>query len=625
MILAWILGCTTETAGPPPVPTVLDDAAFRFCHVPGANANQAKRWCTLLEGLPEDRCPGLRETCAGRVAEDPVGCEPPGGEGEEDGLAGEPERPPEERKWEGCDSADAEGAQSLMRWVAAIAVAVLVLVVFRLVWTTFGRRPPKTSRPTTAPAPELASPDGTDVPDAPSADLLDAARQALAEGRWADVVLLARATALRRLAEAGRVRLHRSRTDREYVRAVRSDPVVHDELRVVIAATEGVRWEGSPVDRLRATGVLAAAERLLAAVVTGWLVWIALGATPAHAQSYARYAPPGDSALVELFRLYGYDAGWRLRSLGDLDDTTDVLVLDLSGVTVSPEHWAALRTWVQAGAVLIVGSDASEGFPELGTWDIVETGPTRMDPAFADAGLPGPVWPDPKLSVYVDGSARTLVGAGPGAIAVALLDVGAGVVVAIADPTLLWNGAFVHPDNERFLGELVYLGQSLEGWPVNTPARVQLATAAAASAPSSGGGGNNPLGAMANAGLLLFVLQLVATWTLAGVSRGWPFAPLRDPPDAGRLSFVEHVNAIGTRYWRSRDSGYALKQYASLWVARLGVEGLQSAARRAGLAPDAARDWAQQIEVSATAAPEAPSPDHLTRMEELWRITSSPR
>jgi hypothetical protein len=623
-------------------PSALDDPAYRFCHVDGANAADAAEWCELLDDissegptldLPEDRCPGLRETCAGAVAQDPQGCEPPRERSDAaDGLAGAPDRPADQ--WEagcdevpGCESFDGTGLQLLLRWIAALMVAALVAVVLRVVWTTFaGRGRAARLEPASAPLPEVLDP-LDDVPDIPSDDLMDRARAALDQGRHGEAVLLARAAALRRLGEAGRIRLHRSRTDREYVRAVRADAAVHRELRDIVHRAEAVRWAGLPLDRAAAAEVLGAAERLLGSVALKALGALLLGGAllwhaPAGAQSYARYEPMGDAALLDVLELHGYDAQYRLRNLIDVDDEVDVLFLDLTAISPAEAHWDHLRGWVRAGGVLVVAGDATAPFPELGAL-VSAPGPHEIDAAFASAGLPAPRWPTAPVG-YDGEDVRDLVVTRDGSAApVGLLDLEQGVVVAIADPRLLWNGAFVHPDNERFVGGLVYAGQSLEGWPVDTPADVQLATWASAGEPEGGdqGGCNNPVDAMAQAGLLAFLLQLAATWMLAGLWRGWPFAPLRDPPREGRASFSEHVEALGTRYWRLRASDHAARVSAALWLGRLGPHGLELAAQRGGRSPAEARAWAQQIEGLARRERDDRTPVDPALMEELWRLT----
>jgi hypothetical protein len=642
MIPLLMLGCAGSQPDPQAEPvasqaqTALDARAYRFCHTPGANAQEARAWCELLDDLPPERCPGLRATCAGEVSRDPVGCEPPesGGAGEPDAIAEAPEAPPE--PWDCGEMPQAGGLQQLLRWVAALGVAVLVLVLLRLAWTTFGRVRPPTPRKTELP-PLVVSADGTDVPDAPSGDLLDAARAALAEGRTSEAVLLARGAVLRRLGELGRIWLHRSRTDREYVRSVRSDATLHGDLRELCAAAEAVRWQGAPMEQGRARQALAAAERLFEVLVTQklgerpsarvlwWLVlpglWWGLPVPEAQAQQqvWERYAPGGDAALLDIFRLYGYDAGFRLTNLSMVDERVDVVVIDTVHIQPVDEQWTHLRSWVEQGGVLLLGGDPG-AFPELGV-TVHPVGAVQLEPSWQALGLPVPRWPNGPLSAFREGEGWALVADQEGNAVIEVLDLGLGAVVAIADPALLWNGSFVHPDNEHFVGELVYAGQSAEGWPVGHPARVQLATRAAASAPSQSADNqaNDMVGALVSSGLLLFVVQLVATGVLVALWRGWPFAPLRDPPDPGRHAFVEHVRALGIRYWRLQANAHVEQKFAEFWLLRLGVPGLELAAQRAGYTPERARAWAREIEVVATTGPEGEG--DLNRMEELWRIT----
>ena len=634
-ILGAAIGCGGASEEEPPAapeipPTALDDAAFRFCHTDGANAEDARAWCGMLDDLPPERCPGLRATCAGAETEDPVGCESlTEGVGRARDLAAAPDRPPEQLGCDsmtGCEAFDATGLQQLVRWVAALLVAALVLVVLRLAWASFGRgRRPAPLRPASGPAPEALD-TLEDVPDVPSDDLLDQARRALTAGRYAEAVLFARAAALRRLGDAGRIRLHRSRTDREYVRSIRSEPPLHGDLRAVVDGVEAVRWAGHPIGAERAERVVDAAERLVRAVpVRAALVALWLGAfggsDQALAQSYERYAPDGDAALLEVLELHGYEATWRLRNLADLDGEVDVLILDLTALEPVPEHWERIDAWVDEGGVLVVGGDASTPFPALGAAVPAPT-PHEVHPDFAAAGLPVPRWPDGEVTGWDGAELRWIVRSADGPAPVAVLDHGAGVVVAIADARLLWNGSFVDPANEQFIGGLVYAGQGLEGWPVATPARVQLATWGSVGEPQQDSQGcNNPADSLARAGLFAFLLQLAITWGLAGLWRGLPFAPLRDPRGEERASFSDHLVALGTRYWRLRAEGHAARASAALWAARLGPHGLELAAQRGGASPAEARAWALRIEAVARRAPDDDTPVDPALMEELWRLT----
>lgn len=628
--LLALAACSPPSAPSGTAPgSVLDDPSYRFCHVDGANAEEAKLWCGLLDELPPDRCPGLRATCAGAVSEDPVGCSPTGPAGEPNAVAGEPTRPPSSSSACG-EPPNSDGLQSLMRWIAAISVAALVLLILRLVWVSFARwqAPPKAdTKLLPEPSPELSL-EGTDVPNAPSADLLDAAKRALADGRESEAVLLARGAVLRKLGEIGTLWLHRSRTDREYVRSVRSQAAVHAELREICAAAEAVRWKGSQIEAKKASSVLQSAERLFAALriaLTLLALSSGLASEEARAQGatsfdYERYAPSGDAALLDLFRRYGYDAGFRLTDLGALDERTDVLVLDTMQVRPTPEQWERIEGWVEAGGVLLLGGLA----PPFDLGEIEPPSETlSLDPRLA-SDLPLPRWPPPLTTSFAGGKGWPLVSDGEGRAVIEVLEAGDGVVIAIADPVLLRNGSFVHPDNERFVGELLYAGQSRLGWPMGHPARLQLATRAAVSSEGGNKETNDMLGALATSGLLLFVIQLISTGALVALWRGWPFSPLREPTSASRHAFVEHVRALGTRYWRMQATAHAEQQLAALWLLRLGVSGLQLAAQRSGYTPEQARTWAREIEAIASST----DPDRrgdLGRMEELWRITRTAR
>lgn len=611
---------------PPPAEgaEVLDDPDFRFCHSKGADGAWAGAdWCEWASD-PEvaRRCPGWVETCrSGASATRATGCDadearPPAAGPRE---LTEPERPPAELP--GCDSGfDVGEAQSLLRWVLAIGVAALVFVVLRLVAGSFGARERTRPEPRPIAAPALDEP----LPEGPSGDLLDGARAALAGGRVEEAVLLSRGAALRRLAEAGKLLLHRSRTDREYQRSLRSDPSLQTELRSILGAVEAVRWGGRSLDGGRVAEVVRAAERIVKALAA--VALLVLSAPNEAAAS--SYESDGEAALAEVLRIWGFDVGWRLTPLSELDDATDVLVIDADhGVVPDDEQWEHIRDWVAAGGVLVALGDVSDAWVEFGSRVPAPEGvrPT-LDPAYRAAGLALPEWPGGPGWVY-NGPCRPLVAVDAPAgsafaqsAAVCLSDLGAGAVVAIADPRVVRNAGLVKDANVRFAGDLLYLGQSVDGWALSSPPRVQLATRMAvreqSNAPSS-----SPLASLATSGLLLFLVQLLATWGLAMLHAGWPFAPLRDPREPGRVAFSEHVEALGTRWYRRRESGYALHRLSSFWLNRLGREGLISAARRAGYPADSARAWAQEIERAASAPPPSSRAD-LEHMEELWRVTS---
>ncbi|MBT3218389.1 MAG: DUF4350 domain-containing protein [Proteobacteria bacterium] len=621
LLFLFCFGCTSTMVGDTDeAMTVLDDQSYGFCHNPGEEAEEVEPWCSLLDEAPVDRCPGMRETCAGTAEPVPSiennGCNPPSSSDEPSReLAPEPEKPPE--KPMKCEEIDLSALGTLLRWVAAFLVAALILVLVRIIIWYFGSRIDRPIQHTARLAQDEPVEEEDDVPLAPSEDQLEAARRALKNGDFGRAVLLARGASLRFLADEGHLRLHRSRTDREYVRSL-DDDETRKSLKEVVWAVEVYRWGGRLLDHTLAAGAIGAAERIVVALL---LACIFVSSPLALAQSQYRYGPNGDAGLFDTLQAFGYEVTWRLRPLATIDDQTDALILDLSGVQPSTEDWDALRIWVEAGGVLVVGGDSTYTFPVLGQYDPLNAGfVAELTAELKATHLATPRWPDGPSHAFSRGLGTdwvVLEGGVSGAV-VKVADVGLGVVVAIADPQLLWNGSLVLHENELFIGDLLYLGQGHYGWPLPTPTRVQLATMAAAQAT----GAASPTQSLANANLLPFVIQLLFWWLLVSFWKGWPFGPLRDPPVEGRQRFADHVVALGTRYARLGASAHALSAYAGFWVNRLGTSGLKVKAMRAGRSKDEANQFAAAVEAAAKQSDRRDNPVHDLRLvEELWEIT----
>ncbi len=605
---------------------VLEDPAYRFCHVEGADAEQAVEFCPLLDQLAEGSCPGLERTCNGAPPEatgaDSQGCNGSGGGGTPAGLAPPPEKPLAGRDWNidppSCDPPQTGGdwLMALAKWGTAAVVALIVLVIIRLVLKYVGTASTTTaSTPVAQKRKRAAIVQLDDVPDLPSNDLLGEAQTALSEGRHGEAILLARGASLRALGEAGRIRLHRARTDHEYQRQVRRVPELHEPLTEVLQAVEEHRWGGQSKANTEARSVLAAAERILALVVPVLMLAVLLGAS---GNAY-RYGPQGDAGLFDLLADYDYEVSWRLRGLDSMEmGDTDVLILDLSGVTPTDDDWTALSDWVRTGGVLVVGGNSTDAFPLLGDW--VQTEPSSTLPLVGamavTAWSPTPSWPDGPRAGWERSPNVMWVSEGSIAI-VQHLRIGEGAVIAIADERLLWNGALVSPDNEIFLGNMIRLGPNNGWWdlPEDRPATVQLATMSSA-------GSSTPMESLFNANILAFTLQLLLLLVLGSLWKGWPFAPLKDPPHEGRKRFAEHVLALAGRYHRLGATRFAMNRYASLWLMRLGRSGLIAAAVRNGSSQSEAHGFADRIEAAAADHTGPNSPQNLKLMEELWRVTS---
>ncbi|MCB9675139.1 MAG: hypothetical protein H6737_08475 [Alphaproteobacteria bacterium] len=593
-------------------PTVLDDADFAFCHR-NADHEYNEVFCALLDDVPEDRCPGLRAFCAAPSEAPSRGCNASQVVGEGDpgsdpaGLS-EPEPEWDTPEFKGCDlQAPSLGAGPVLGWMFALLVAGAIGAIGIALLRHLGLRPD-------APTPmvrvakieeeEQSFAEAVqDVPDLPSDDLLAAARRALAEQRFGEAAVLARGAVLRRLGERRVLKLHRARTDREYLR---QSGAHRPDLSTVFDVAEQHRWGRIPLDGPRVEGALDAAGRLLAAVAV-LLLWV-----PGAHGANERYGPAGDAGLQRVLDRHGFDVSFRLRGLEGIDEDgsdLDVLVIDTSGLSPTEEGWADIRAWVQQGHVLwIAGSP--KGFPELGSRVSTSGEPVLADD-LVDDGLVLPVWPGgPDMGF--DGGTGWVVAEGADPVVVA--PVGAGWVLAVADPVLLWNGSLVDPRNEAFLGDVLYRGQA-RGWPMADRPRVHLATMAASES------SDNPAQSVRNLRLLPFVLQVLVFWLVLVAWRGWPFAPLADPPSRGRRSFVEHLDALARRYRQARDSRFVASAFARLMVERHRQSGLALAARRHGMTAAQADALARRA-VELAENPEGPSSrSDFELMEELWKVT----
>ena len=613
----------SEDKGPPE--RVLEDVAYRFCHEDGVDATDAREFCTLLDGQPDDWCPGLRASCEGaETASEPAGCN------ESSGGPGRLFAPPPERRnpVESCDpdfsgctppASPVEWLQALLKWGTAFLVALggvfLLVLILRFIGTRRGEEVVEVARGVVRDDAPLDVLD-EEVPDLPGATLLQQAQEALESERFVEAVALARAAALRGLAEEGAIRLHRARTDREYVRQTRrKKPDAEASLAEVVRAVEGQRFGGRLIDAQTAERVLAAVGRLLRNIAPFLLIAVMLGAGDDY-----RFGPQGDSGLFDLLVDHDYDVTWRLRGLDSVDEETDVLVLDLSGVTPSEEDWSALRTWVSAGGVLVLGGVPEAAFPEVGVVvnmpingaaevvpGLAPYLPTPRFPADEEGFLePGGVWP----WVTVDdlGEPRIVVGS---------VFVEEGALVVFTDARMLWNGALVWPNNEDFLGDMLTVAMSEGYLPYREEIHVQLATLASS-------GSDSPASSLMQANLLPFVLQLLLLVGVGALWKGWPFRPLRDPPQEGRARYSEHARALGSQYEKLGATHFVLSRAAALWLHRRGRTGLLVAAERHGHTPSSAATLVDALQAAADSPSADDQSDDLELLEELCRITEHP-
>ncbi|MFT7519544.1 MAG: hypothetical protein ACI9MC_001686, partial [Kiritimatiellia bacterium] len=519
---------------------------------------------------------------------------------------------------EGFSSMATAGVAQVIRWTLALLLALALVGVLILVVRTVMRfsggskgKPSVTGPVEAVQVALIETVEHDEVPDLPSGSLLESARRALDEGRANDAVLLARGASLRGLAEQGHLRLHRARTDREYVRSLRKMGAQQSVLRVVLRAVERVRWGGSKLDARSAKEAVDAASKLL----VGGLALVLLMSWSPSARAQSDYKPAGSAALESVFEQHGFSVNWRLRSVREINDDVDVLVLNTVKVGMAEEDWSALHRWVSAGGVLFVAGPVElEGIGELQ----YRSGAIWMSRSARQSGLAMPVFFEGSQHCFVQPAGHVWIARGDDDCAVVqAMSLGEGGILAVSEHDILFNGSFLVRSNVDFVGGALLVGEDLGLWVFDEEQpKLELATIAGQSSES-------PIGSLLNARMLPLVGQLMFLLVVVALWRGWPFARLRDPPQAGRQDFADHVRALGQRQFGVGASRHAARSLAELALLRGGASKLHAVAVRAGHSALQATEFVARLE-ALVEEPDGPdTPNDIELMEELWRITHS--
>lgn len=628
-------GLVVDTGGASP----LAADGFAFCHEEGADADQVAAWCALLEHAPAEACPGMRATCLkGDFRASPTGCEGLGGAWEPEGFAGAPEAASSPwRQVPGCELPEwtppgLPPLETILSWAVALALALGLMVLVRVLVRRFGWLQAQAPRPVDPTAEEVAVlpvAGDDDLPTLPEEDLLAEAWRLLAEGRLGEAVVHARGAALRRLARRGLLRLHRARTDREYLRALQAAPEVGAPVAEILGAVEAHRWAHTVLDPARARSAVEAAARVLA---TG-LVLLTL-AFPGTAHAQRRHAPEGDAALFRLFDAAGFEVSASAGRLAEVSDDVDVVVLDLLALSLDAPAWDALVAWVGRGGLLVFGGDPGDRFPQLGRRGLYSGAEDTVGLAvwLRERGYLPPVWAHGPTYQWCEGQGIAIAGLAP---AMPRLDPASrpggvvdcemplvmqavrqedGWVIGISDARLLRNAALLVPANRRLLTGILREGEADGDWVLPETPVVWLATASAGQPPQS------PFTGVANARLLPLVGHVMLLWLVLALAWGWPLAPLRSPVEEGRRDMLEHVRALGAQWSSVGATRSAASASAALLLARAGAPLLRARAREAGYDAVAAEALVRRAE-SLAADPSGPDdPSDPTTVEALWTL-----
>ena len=535
-------------------------SSAHWCVSPGEQLFPWEReWCTAI---PPD-CPGLEARCA-------------------------------EEQSQGCGDQNLEMPDSdlsaPLAWtsqvVQGVAIAIAVALVLGAVVAFLRLRPPPDPKlPAPLPArPEKGSPD-VEVAVQAGPDPLGEARAAFARGEVGLAVMLLRAAVLATLEQRGRLVLHPSRTDREYVRELAGKPEV-EPLREVVRVVEQQRYAGVKLSVEGWERALAAAAKLLAPLLLFTLCTQAAARVLDH------------KLIVPIFSSMGYEI-----SSGALPEAySDSLLIANIG---DSEQLTSVVSWVTEGNRALVVIPRGEGLP-TGLTAGASTGPAMAMVGDSPVRLPHKPY-------ELIGSPSALLYSEDDKVIAVVLQQGEsdGVLAVVALPGLLDDASLLHLGNLRLLRWLV---DALGGGP--------LTVLAEAEPPSP-----SPLAALARAGLLPLLGQGMAIFALAIWWKGRRFAAPRNPPEHRRRDFREHLQAVAAIYRGADAQHLSFAAYASWALAFLRQrtraedgELAAAVARRTGLP----LERVERILRNARDASGRPDTGHsqaeLSMQEELWEI-----
>jgi len=270
------------------------------------------------------------------------------------------------------------------------------------------------------------------------------------------------------------------------------------------------------------------------------------------------YSPTADGQKA-FYRLVSEQAGWTDRNTAPLSRATANGYLEPTLCILGPERWPttsewdAILDWVADGGELLF---AFRGFEELSIPRLDIRYTPRMQDGPPDDSLPpdtkllesrGIAWwtdgrlvaPKSEALVEYDGTTQAVAG-----------DYGAGRYVVTASSLVFSNQLLTYGDNPLLAMRLLERTSYLEGVTFDESL--------------------NSTGTPKTVGLLLdrdlrpITLQLVLVTLLYGWWNSRRFGPLQLPAIQGRHNIVDHTDAVGIAYWRSRNGVAALSAYVQL-------------------------------------------------------------
>lgn len=536
-----------------------------------------------LEDAALDRCPGFKAACArpfvGRLT--PLQARG-GGEGSGEAKKKE-EREPTRLELPKAMS----GFAQVLFWMLVIAgVVVLIVVIARNLSRSQKEKEGAEALQLEDEEELAAAPKGPVETDVER--LLNRARAEADRGEFGKAMDDVYAALLRHLDGNGLIDIHHSSTNGDYVRSLRQQPDLQRPVKECARQVERVQFG---TEAPSASGYRSLLERVLPVVTRGGMLLLLvaacvglplnLGACDMQQEEQNQYgdlgddSPGGMSVFVSLLEERGIDVEHRKRGLAELDETTQVILVH-GPAQLDGESWDQLLLWARKGGTLIVANHRGRPSEKLGARRTAGECKNLRVPARLSA-YAGKlvVAPDDRRMEFEEDVEGT-----PGARSLLECDLGPYAVERrLSSPDGLTSGTLiVLPDSDMFSNASMFAannGEVVLNLFIGSPDKLEIVDRYTVI------GETSPLAAVAKGQLLPLVLQL---FLLAGAFflwRGAHFSKPRDPPEANRRAFEEHVRALGGQYAKAHASRLVLSNYAAWALERLRERVL--AGRKSGL------------------------------------------
>lgn len=576
----------------------------RFCHADDYRLDLGDLPLCGLSSEAKERCPGIEKACQSPHLED--------------------------FNWDfslgNLDLGDLAAVARAFFWtVILLGLAALIVSIARRVIATHADEEPLDEstelEADESPVPQVAT--ETDVDR-----LLARARGAAERGDYPAAIRDAYAALLRKLDADGLIEIHRSRTNGDYRRRLRERAELHAEFSQISRTVEAVQFgsQAPTEQRWRAffdkvNGIVGRTTIFL------FLAASALVNSGCH-ERWARASdlgcgenPGGYSVLCEMLRVDGANVRRRIEKVDRVDDAV-VQIIALPGTDLNESEWEVVDEWVKKGHTLVLAGGLSPMHKRLGVY----LDPDRCnEPSEVAPGSTLFYGSDTRLATLREWPLETntrevwaIVECDQGPTVLGMQH-GEGTVLFLSNTALLTNVSMAAADNARFAVNLL----SQSGFSVEV------------FSDWTGSGSQNPLEALSAANLTPWVLQLLVLGVLIGLWRGPHFGRPRDLTAEKRHAFVEHIQALGLRYARSKASGHVLASYAGWALGRLSLRLLPGEKRGLGelstaLARKTGRPESEvlQVLIAAKSAADAAHDnatvkEHLETMRQLEALLQS--